>query len=164
MDQARPDREEFGPAPRPVAFERGTDGPRVIMVGTDGSATSQRAAAYAAGLARRQHAHLVVVFVATVSTWTAIPVPGVLAAREEAVRELLAQVRAEVRAGAEELRVPVTFLYRRGDPYAELRRVADEVRADLVVVGTSSRIGRRVVGSIAGRLVRQGRWPVTVVP
>src|SRR5690349_22445207 len=36
------------------AFELGTDGPKVILVGLDDSVTSMRAGAYAAGLARRQ--------------------------------------------------------------------------------------------------------------
>lgn len=44
-------------------FERGTDGPKVILVGVDGSDSSMRAAAYASGLARRQHALLAVVYV-----------------------------------------------------------------------------------------------------
>lgn len=35
-------------------FELGTDGPLSILVGVDGSTTSQRAGWYAAGLARRQ--------------------------------------------------------------------------------------------------------------
>jgi nucleotide-binding universal stress UspA family protein len=53
---------------------------------------------------------------------------------------------------------------RRGDPYTELRRIADEIRADMVVVGVSTQAGHRLVGSIASRLVRTGKWPVVVVP
>ena len=45
-------------------FELGTDGPMVVLTGVDGSRTSMRAAAYAAGLARRQQSRLVVVYVA----------------------------------------------------------------------------------------------------
>src|SRR6478736_9971556 len=44
-------------------FERGTDGPKVIVAGVDGSDSSWRAAAYAAGLARRQNALLALVYV-----------------------------------------------------------------------------------------------------
>lgn len=39
-----------------TGFERGTDGPKVILAGVDGSESSLRAAAYAAGPARRQNA------------------------------------------------------------------------------------------------------------
>ena len=54
--------------------------------------------------------------------------------------------------------------FARGDPYTELRRVADEVRADAVIVGASMQAGHRWIGSLAVRLVKAGRWPVTVVP
>ncbi len=52
----------------------------------------------------------------------------------------------------------------RGDPYTEICRIADEVRADAIVVGASARAGHRFVGSLAVRLVKAGKWPVTVVP
>jgi nucleotide-binding universal stress UspA family protein len=58
----------------------------------------------------------------------------------------------------------VTFIAVEGDPFTELRRIADEIRADAVVVGASAHAGHRLVGSLAVRLVRAGRWPVTVVP
>ena len=34
----------------------------------------------------------------------------------------------------------------------------------IVVVGASAKAGHRWVGSLAVRLVKAGRWPVTVVP
>ena len=52
----------------------------------------------------------------------------------------------------------------RGDPFTELRRIADEIHADAVVVGASAHAGHRLVGSLAVRLVKAARWPVTVVP
>jgi len=33
-----------------------------------------------------------------------------------------------------------------------------------VVVGASEHLGHRIVGSLAARLVRAGKWPVIVVP
>jgi len=49
-------------------------------------------------------------------------------------------------------------------PTAQFSRICVAVLADAVVVGASSSTGRRLVGSIGVRLVRAGRWPVTVVP
>src|ERR1700730_13390982 len=49
----------------PGEFELGTDGPSVILVGVDESVTAWRAGAYAAGLARRQGARVVAVYVDT---------------------------------------------------------------------------------------------------
>jgi nucleotide-binding universal stress UspA family protein len=163
---ATPSDEHYGPAPDRLPFERGTDGPRVIVVGIDGSPTSMRAAAYACGLARRQRCQLVVIYVTSPASWTAaVSGVGVLAdARERAFDELNADLRDEVRRTAQEYCVPTTFLTRRGDPYTELRGMSDEMKADLVVVGLSTQAGHRFVGSIATRLARLGRWPVVIVP
>jgi hypothetical protein len=50
------------------------------------------------------------------------------------------------------------------DPDTQLCRIATPVRADGVVVGASTQAGHRLMGSLVVRLVRAGRWPVTVVP
>lgn len=164
MSFAAQDDERYGPERVPLAFERGTDGPRVIMVGLDGSVTSMRAAAFAAGLARRQGSELVVVFVAAPSPFAAMAGGSSASLQEQGLRELADELRREVRRAAQELGLSATFMTRRGDPFTELRRAADEVRADMVVVGVSTQAGHRLVGSIATRLVRTGRWPVVVVP
>jgi nucleotide-binding universal stress UspA family protein len=149
------------------AFELGTDGPMVILVGVDASVTSQRAGAYAAGLARRQGARLVCVYVEQLSAMygaAAGAAAGAIAEQERALDETAAFLRREAEEWAARLGVPVTFITAIGDPYHELRRVADEVHADAVVVGASTKAGHRLVGSLAVRLVKAGRWPVTVVP
>jgi nucleotide-binding universal stress UspA family protein len=126
-----------------------------------------RAGAYAAGLARRQGARLVCVYVARPSAMYGAAGgagAGVIAAQEEALEETAVSLRQEAESGAERLGVPLTFVVAHGDPYTELRRVADEVRADAVIVGASMQAGHRWVGSLAVRMVKAGRWPVTVVP
>ncbi|HEX4288027.1 MAG TPA: universal stress protein [Trebonia sp.] len=45
-----------------------------------------------------------------------------------------------------------------------MSRIAQETRADAIVVGASLKAGHRLLGSLAVRLVRAGKWPVTVVP
>ena len=151
------------------AFELGTDGPMVILVGIDASVTSMRAGAYAAGLARRQGARLVAVYVEQLSAMygaTAAAGAGAaaIAEQERALSETAEDLRRQIEEGAARVGLSATFITAVGDPYRELRRVADEVRADAVVVGASAKAGHRLVGSLAVRLVKAGRWPVTVVP
>jgi nucleotide-binding universal stress UspA family protein len=74
------------------------------------------------------------------------------------------ELRATAEARARELGIDLTFVKRRGDPFTEICRVATEVRADAVIVGASMWAGHRFAGSLAVRLVKAGRWPVTVVP
>ena len=64
MTGARPGGNSGGmhPTGPPHRFELGTDGPGAILAGVDGGEPSLRAAAYAAGLARRQRVPLVVVY------------------------------------------------------------------------------------------------------
>lgn len=155
--------EHYGPQADPLRYERGTDGPRVIMVGVDGSPTSSHAAAYACGLARRQHCRLVVVFVAPAAQF-GTGIADVAGAIVTTIEELESELRGEVRRAANELGVPITFVTRIGDPFLQLRDTADMVKADMVVVGVSTQAGHKIIGSIATKLVKLGRWPVVVVP
>ncbi|MGW6740570.1 universal stress protein [Streptomyces sp. NPDC055025] len=153
-----------GVTQQPTRFERGTDGPKVIVVGVDGSQSSFRAAAYAGGLARRQNALLAVVYVQPVlAAGAALGAPV-----SETTGEIAEGLVKEIRDGIERVKdvwdVRWEFHTFHGDPYNGLVTAADELKADAVVVGASESAGHRIVGSVAVRLVKAGRWPVTVVP
>jgi nucleotide-binding universal stress UspA family protein len=151
----------------PDGFELGTDGPRTILVGVDGSATSLRAAAYAAGLARRQRTRLVIVYASG-------PPGGFLSSldfsgasirlQRDLQREMEAQLTKAVLEWEHAAAVHARVVVRRGPALQVLRQVADEVRAEAIVVGASTGLVHRIMGSLAVRLVRARRWPVTVVP
>lgn len=136
------------------------DGPRAILVGIDGSDSSLRAAAYAVGLARRQRCRLVAVFVRTLPPFM-LPTDTIGSAvttlmdTHDAVERELRRALADVDAH---------LIVRIGEPYTELLAVAQELRADAVIVGRSTKTLHRIAGSLAVKLVRCGRWPVTVVP
>lgn len=144
-------------------FEMGTDGPTRILVGVDGSDTSMRAAAYAVGLARRQGSLLIALYVGRLSGLTA-SMTATAAAALDATDSMAAELRHSLHEACERLGVEEAFVYRRGNPYLELVRVADTMKVDAVVVGSSRQAGHRLVGSLAAHLVRDARWPVTVVP
>lgn len=136
----------------------------MILAGIDGSDSSWRATAYAAGLARRQNALLTLVYVQPYLPGGAtlgVPV-------SEVETGIAAQLVAEIRASVERLRgafhVRWEFHTFRGDPFGGLVAAADQLKADAVVVGASERSGHRLVGSVAVRLMKTGKWPVTVVP
>ncbi|WP_037915286.1 universal stress protein [Actinacidiphila yeochonensis] len=147
----------------PTRFERGTDGPKVIVAGLDGSGSSWRAAAYAGGLARRQNALLALVYVQPYLAGAALGAtfPD---ADSGVAQQLLAEIRQAVRRTEGAFRVRWEFHTFRGDPYSGLALAADQLTADAVVVGASERAGHRIIGSVAVRLVKAGKWPVTVVP
>ena len=150
-----------------MGFELGTDGPGAIVVGVDGSPNSLRAAAYAAGLARRQHTKLIAVYARTSPTTlltladhSGLATNAVLQTQDE----LENQLRTELERQSEVWGVDARLVVRRGDPFTLLAAVAKETRAEAVVVGSSAGVGHRIAGSLAIRLVKYGRWPVTVVP
>lgn len=148
-------------APRP---EVPRDGPGLVVVGVDGSSTSWNAAAYAGGLVRRQGGRLVVVHVVGTSSAASGFLPGLADTLVESGRQTAEYLEQQMREGARISGVRIDFSVRFGDVYAELTKAADELAADHVVVGASESAGHRWVGSLAVRLVRAGRWPITVVP
>jgi nucleotide-binding universal stress UspA family protein len=146
-------------------FELATDGPKMIVVGLDGSRTSWRAASYANGLARRQGSRVTVVYVVSPSALAKITGDSAgITVMTEMHQSVGADLRGQVECLARERGVVTEFLVIHGDPFTELRRVAEEMRADALVVGASERAGHRFAGSLARRLVKAARWPVTVVP
>jgi nucleotide-binding universal stress UspA family protein len=147
--------------------EAGCDGPGAILVGIDGSPSSLRAAAYAAGLARRQRSRLVAVYVRTLPP-ALLPLADAGGRAVATLIDTHDAVEHELRTAMEsrlpELNIDAGLVVRVGEPYTELLAVAQELQADAVIVGRSTRMLHRIAGSLAVKLVRCGRWPVTVVP
>jgi nucleotide-binding universal stress UspA family protein len=104
---------------------------------------------------------LVFVFVAPAPGLNALA-PQVIPAAREGAAQTLDDIAQRLTLNLPDIEWDIVS--RTGSAYVELRRVATDVRADAVVVGASSRLGHRVAGSIAARLVKTKRWPVIVVP
>lgn len=136
----------------------------MIVTGVDGSDSSWRAVSYAAGLARRQNALLAIVYIQPLITAGAAFGAPVAETTGEIAEQLVDEIRRAVKQVEGIFQLRWEFHTFPGDPFGGLAKAADELKADAVVVGASEQAGHRIVGSVAVRLVKAGRWPVTVVP
>ena len=137
---------------------------KAIVWSTDGSEYAQRALPYVKGLAREGGATITIVHVVErIEGGGAVGVPR--RADESELQARLQKLTAELSEegfGAS--------LIVRGDvgtrPAHEVVRVAQEVGADLIVVGSRglSAIGGLLLGSVAHRLLHLAPCPVLVVP
>ena len=135
----------------------------MLLAGVDGSDSSLRAGAYAAGMARRQQARLVCLYVRPFSAAAGIGA-GAATSMQEAYDSVAAELRQTAQEQGARLGIDIVFVERDGNPFSEIVRLAEEIQADAVIVGASAKAGHRFVGSLAVHLVRAARWPVTVVP
>jgi nucleotide-binding universal stress UspA family protein len=152
-------------APRRLPRNRAIDGPALVVVGIDGSATAWRAFAWACGHARRERCDVLCVYVSTNRSWISLVPAGDAAALVADSAEYAAEdIRGELMRTARSFDVAARFEHRCGDPAQELIRVAQEHGADLMIIGASAQPLHKVAGSLASRLLRCRHIPVVVVP
>ena len=133
-----------------------------VVAGVDGSPSSLHAAAWAGGLARREKALLVLVYVEPLGSpayWSPLSMAGASQAAVDYVEEL----RGEADKYLSPTGVRWKLVHHRGDPASGLESVAEQFRADCIVVGRS-RHGGGLVGSVPKMLVKDAKRPVVVVP
>jgi nucleotide-binding universal stress UspA family protein len=149
-------------SPEEAGFEIGKDGLAVILVGVDGGGPSMNAAAWGAGLARRERAALVLVYVEPLSNpayWTPVPLGDTADSGVAFVDELRGNAARYLKTQG----VRWEVVHHRGDAARGLEAVAEEVRADCIVIGRSHD-GTGSLGSVARTLINLATRPVVVVP
>lgn len=133
-----------------------------IVVGFDDSPHARSALSSAIELARGLGA---TVHVVTVIEPTSSPMSfdiGDVGEINQAAEELISQIVETVAVDG----IEITGMVRRGKPHTELIDYADEVDADLLVVGQRGGDGLEtaLLGSTADRLAHVSDIPVTIVP
>ena len=136
-----------------------------ILVGTDFSACSDRALAYAAMLSEQFGSAILLLHVieslsySMTDSLTVIGHEKALSATAEVLLENL--LKKLVDQGR-----PAESRLARGTPYQEIMRQAEEEGCDLIVLGTHGRTGIEhfLLGSVAERVVRLSHCPVLTVP
>jgi nucleotide-binding universal stress UspA family protein len=135
-----------------------------IVVGTDGSATAALAVAQAAQLARKSGATLHLVAAFQTPAAIAEPVSGALLAQfttSEGQMAAAQQMLEEVADGLSGLDIELHA--KSGPPAAVIVRHAEEVGADLIVVGSKGMQGaRRIIGSVPNSVAHSARCHVLI--
>ncbi|WP_263368883.1 universal stress protein [Edaphobacter bradus] len=149
----------------PVIGERVSVSVKKILLATDFSSVSEKAASYAKALARRFSSTVEIVHVFD---------PSIVTSYEEAIIGLPVRERQQVsNEDLERLRddfsafgIDVRTMSPEGHrPSAELIQIAKEHEVDLIVAGTQSKSGveRLILGSTAEQLIRNAKCPVLTV-
>src|SRR5271170_3722630 len=128
-----------------------------VVVGVDGTESSDHAMLFAIGLAARESARVSACFVS--HPLIAYPVGVVPDDYEGYARELEKRVKEEL----ERAHVGGCFYHRHGDPVVEMKRLADQRVADIIAVGRS-RHPHLHVGSVPRRLLDTSSHAVLIVP
>ncbi|MGW7296004.1 universal stress protein [Streptomyces xiamenensis] len=152
--------------PAPADDERYTRDPAFqhgVVVGFDGSTTSERALAYAIGMAHRAGSGLIIVHVANrlpTTVWAGCEPPALVDIPDHRTEV----IGLELACSDLLTDLPWVLLERGGDICHELEEVGQEYEADAIVVGTTQGLLGRLFGSVSGRLARRARRPVIVIP
>lgn len=134
-----------------------------VVVGFDGSVSSERALSYAIGMARRTRSALIIVHVANrlpATVWAGCE-PPVFVDVPDHRTELLG---LELACADHLAEISWVLVERGGDICHELEEVGREYEADAIVVGGTHGLVGRIFGSVAGRLARRAQRPVVVIP
>lgn len=136
---------------------------KTVLWATDGSETAARALPYALGLAEPDKAKLVVAHAREILVGRGGGFP--VLADESELREQIGQQVEDLRSGG----LDATFIVRTctaGHAARTIAEIAEEVGADLIVVGTHGygRVAGLLLGSVTQGLLHAGVCPVLAVP
>jgi nucleotide-binding universal stress UspA family protein len=141
-----------------------------LLMATDGSPNSKRAAKLTAQLAKELRACEVVLVNAGHIPAIALGGPGAdvmvdYGMLEEGFEKAGLAILEETKTAFHGLDVPVTTQYRRGEPSREILAAAAEVKANIIVMGSRGlgQIGGLILGSVSERVLHGANIPVLVV-
>ena len=141
-----------------------------ILLATDGSETSMRAAKNAVSIGKKAGATVTAVYVVDVHRLAQLPGYAAMPGIKDNLMELMFKEGSEALEEIEDMARDAGVAYERvvaeGDPGEELLKLCRDPGFDLMVLGTIGKSGlkRFLLGSVAEKVVRHSHVPVLVVP
>ena len=136
-----------------------------VLVPTDGSEYAEEAADTGFELAGALNASVFIISVIEPGPLGDVRLPGDAGSAREVFEDRANTFVERVADRARERDLPVSTVVRQGVPVTEILAYADEIDADLIVIGTRGRggVSRMMLGSVADRVIRYGDVDVLVV-
>ncbi len=142
-----------------------------ILVATDGSECSNRAAEMGISLAKLSGSKVTALYVAqrksaAIGGLTGDRIDEVVTGMWRAVKEEGERATRQVEEMAGKSGVAVERLIVEGHPASEILRIAEEIPMDVIVMGAIGKTGltKFLLGSVAEKVVRNSKVPVLIVP
>lgn len=143
-----------------------------ILVTTDGSATAQKAGAYAVGLAKQLHASILVLSVMDKRFLVSRTVPvgqsfqGEAETMDDYLREAAQNYAVEIKKLCDKEGILSTVMVKSGHPVEEIVKAAQKSSVDLIVMGShgQSALKAATLGSVTyGVIHNDAKIPILLV-
>jgi len=139
---------------------------RRLLVPVDFTETSDRALEYAVEFAKKFDAKVTILHAYQIPVYGFPDAVYVTSAELAAQISNAAQQRLDALVDAQKTAgIEVNAVLRDGVPWEEINKVAEEISADLIIIGTHGRRGlaRAILGSVAENVIRTSTRPVLVI-
>jgi nucleotide-binding universal stress UspA family protein len=139
---------------------------RQILVPVDFTETSDRALGYAVELAHKFDAAVAIMHAYQIPVYGFPDGAYITAADVASQISTASQARLDSLIDSQKLaNVPLFGILRDGVAWEEINSVAEEIHADLIIIGTHGRRGlaRALLGSVAENVIRTAKVPVLVI-
>lgn len=138
---------------------------RKILIATDGSETSEKAADFGIETLRFGGAKVYAVYVIDTTSYGSVPEDERWSKKVEQFEEIGHDATTYVEEKAKAAGMEVESVLLNGKPAEEIVNFAEEQNVDMIVVGSLGKSGikRVVLGSVSEKIVRHAKVPVLVV-
>jgi nucleotide-binding universal stress UspA family protein len=136
-----------------------------IIVPTDGSDPSMRAADYAVRLAKHFQSEIAAIYVIDRLILEEVSKVHERRILEEEIKSKAQRCLKYIVSSAEKEGLKATSLLVEGQPHEQIIRYAERLKADMIVMGARGRRGmeRILIGSVAERVIEYSPCPVLVL-
>lgn len=142
-----------------------------LLVATDGSILSRKAAQFAIGLAAQTRAEIVLLNVIDTTSLVPRPIPEsstplhIIESMEDYLREAATAFMEEIAAMCRKEQIAVEQVIQTGDTVEEILSTARLTKADIIIIGSRGHgaLKSAVLGSVAYGLIHNADIPVLVI-